>query len=88
MRISFTAHGKDDYEYWVRTDVAIARRITALLRDIQRDPFNGIGKPEPLRHSLAGWWSRRINREHRLVYTVSGEGSERTIVVAQARGHY
>lgn len=64
------------------------RRVHDLLDDIVRSPFNGIGKPEPLRHDLKGWWSRRIDREHRLVYRVTGNGEDQTVEVAQCRYHY
>ena len=82
--IGFTADGWEDYLYWQKTDKQLLKRINQLLRDCQRDPQHGIGKPEPLRHELAGAWSRRINDEHRLVYLVSS----RTIEVIACRYHY
>jgi toxin YoeB len=84
MRLVFTPHGWDDYVFWQTTDRATLKRINRLLDDIIRDPVAGIGKPEQLRHALAGAWSRRIDSEHRLVYLVDGND----IVVLQARFHY
>jgi toxin YoeB len=84
MRLVFTPHGWDDYVFWQSSDRAVLKRINRLLDDIVRDPFEGIGKPEQLRHALAGAWSRRIDGEHRLVYLVDGND----IVVLQARYHY
>ncbi len=62
--------------------------MNALIKDIQRDPFKGLGKPEPLKHALQGWWSRRINSEHRLVYRVTGKGREQQVQIIQCRYHY
>jgi toxin YoeB len=84
MRLCFTPHGWDDYRYWQSTDKATLKRLNRLLDDVLRDPLSGIGKPEPLRHVLAGCWSRRIDDEHRLVYLVD----DNDIVVLQARYHY
>lgn len=84
MRIVFTPHGWEDYIHWQTTDRATLKRINRLLDDIGRGPFDGIGKPEQLRHALAGAWSRRIDEEHRLVYLVDGDD----IVILQARYHY
>jgi len=83
VRLVFTPHGWEDYVYWETADRAILKRINRLIEDISRDPFVGIGKPEPLRHALAGAWSRRIDEEHRLVYLVDAD-----IVILQARYHY
>lgn len=74
----------EDYLYWQQTDKNILKRINGLIKDIQRHPFDGLGDPEPLRHNLSGYWSRRINREHRLVYTVK----DQTIIIVQCRYHY
>jgi toxin YoeB len=82
--ISFEAAAWEDYLFWQQNDKQILRKINALIRDIQRDPYGGIGKPEGLRHDLAGFWSRRITDEHRIVYTVS----EGEILIAQCRYHY
>jgi toxin YoeB len=84
MNILFTANGWDDYQYWVATDKAMVKRINKLISEIQRTPFTGIGKPEALKHQLAGYWSRRITDEHRLVYAVE----ENQIVIVTARHHY
>ena len=84
MRLVFTSHGWDDYVSWQQTDRATLKRINRLIDDALRDPFDGIGKPEQLRHALAGLWSRRIDEEHRLVYLVEGED----VIVVQARYHY
>lgn len=84
MRFLFTPNGWEDYVLWQSTDRATLKRINRLLDDIARDPFTGIGKPEPLRHALAGAWSCRIDEEHRIVYLVEGDG----IIIVQARYHY
>ena len=84
MRLIFSEHAWDDYLYWQRTDRRIVQRINALVRDIQRAPFEGIGKPEPLKHGLSGYWSRRINDEHRFVYKVDAD----SLLIAQLRFHY
>ncbi|MDQ6806837.1 MAG: Txe/YoeB family addiction module toxin [Actinomycetota bacterium] len=84
MRLVFTLHGWADYQHWITTDRATLKRINLLIDDILRDPFDGIGKPEPLRHAFAGTWSRRVSEEHRLVYLVDGDD----IVILQARYHY
>jgi toxin YoeB len=83
VRLVFTPHGWEDYS-WQRTDRATMRRVNRLLEAAMRDPFTGIGKPEPLRHALAGSWSRRIDDEHRLVYQIDGED----LIILQARYHY
>ena len=84
MRVVFTPNGWQDYTHWLSADQTILKRINRLIDDVLRDPFEGIGKPEPLRHVFAGCWSRRISEEHRLVYLVDGED----IVILQARYHY
>jgi len=84
MRLVFTPNGWNDYTYWLTADRTILKRINRLIEDVLRDPFEGIGKPESLRHALTGAWSRRISEEHRLVYLVDGED----IVVLQVRYHY
>ncbi|HEY8532930.1 MAG TPA: Txe/YoeB family addiction module toxin [Micromonospora sp.] len=82
--LRFHAQGWEDFTYWVVTDKSITKRILRLLDATLRDPFTGIGKPEPLKHTLSGAWSRRITDEHRLVYLVT----DKEIVVLQARYHY
>lgn len=84
MRLDFTPHGWGDYLYWQKTDRTTLNRLNRLLNEVLRDPLSGIGKPEPLRHVLAGCWSRRIDEEHRLVYLVEDDD----VVVLQARFHY
>jgi toxin YoeB len=80
----FHARFREDLRHWVQTDRAIALRVLALIEAVLRDPFTGIGKPEPLRYELSGAWSRRLTREHRIVYLVS----EDRITFLQARYHY
>ena len=84
MRIIFSQRAWEDYLYWQRTDRRTLKRINELIKAIQREPYSGIGKPEPLRHALSGYWSRRINEEHRLVYKVEGDA----VLIAQVRFHY
>ena len=84
MKVVFADRGWEDFTWWLETDRKIAVRIVRLIKDIQRQPFEGSGKPEPLRHDLTGFWSRRITEEHRLVYAVEGE----RVLIAQARYHY
>jgi len=84
MNLTFAPKAWDSYLYWQKTDKAIVKRVNALIKDIQRSPFEGIGKPEPLKHALSGFWSRRINDEHRIVYKVT----EDNILIAQLRYHY
>ncbi|MEQ1537259.1 MAG: Txe/YoeB family addiction module toxin [Burkholderiaceae bacterium] len=82
--ISFEEAGWDDYLHWQLTDKAVLKKINNLIRDIQRDPFDGIGKPEQLKQNLSGFWSRRITEEHRIVYLMDSDD----IIIAQCRGHY
>ena len=82
--ICFRQRAWDDYLYWQQIDRKILQRINALILDIQREPFSGLGKPEPLKHQFAGFWSRRINDEHRLVYTLLDD----ELVIVQCRYHY
>lgn len=84
MPIKFADAAWEDYLYWQGNDKATLKRIHVLLNDIRRSPFAGIGKPEPLRHNFSGFWSRRIDEEHRLVYTLEGD----CVVVVQCRYHY
>ena len=84
MILSFSREGWEDYVEWQRVDPKIAKRVNAILSDMMRSPYEGIGKPEPLRQQLSGWWSRRIDQKHRIVYRVS----EDTILVAECRDHY
>ncbi len=84
MNLIFADHAWDDYLYWQRTDKKMVKRINSLIKDIQRSPFEGVGKPEPLKHALSGYWSRRINDEHRIIYKVNSE----SVLIAQLRYHY
>ena len=84
MQIKFSEAAWEDYLFWQSNDKARLKRINTLLKDIQRSPLEGIGKPEPLKQSLAGVWSRRIDDEHRLVYAVHGD----TLLVAMCRYRY
>ena len=70
MKLIFAETAWEDYQYWQKTDKKILNRINTLIKDIKREPFDGIGKPEPLKHALSGYWSRRITDEHRIVYKV------------------
>ena len=84
MNVTFTPQAWEDYLYWQKTDPQIVERIHTLIRAIKRNPSTGIGKPEPLKHALQGFWSRRVTSEHRIVYRkLGGE-----IVIAQLRYHY
>jgi toxin YoeB len=84
MKLIFAEPAWADYLYWQQTDKTITRRIHELIKDATRNPFSGLGKPEPLRFALAGYWSRRINGEHRMVYKVEGD----RLLLAQLRYHY
>lgn len=84
MRLTFSDEAWDDYIFWQTTDRKILKRINVLIKDIKRSPFDGIGKPEPLKFNLSGFWSRRIDEEHRLVYAVEDE----KILIASCRYHY
>ena len=84
MKLTFSSKAWANYLYWQKTDQSMITRINRLIKDIQREPYTGIGKPEPLKHGLSGYWSRRINDEHRIVYKVEGD----QIFIAQLRYHY
>ena len=88
MRILFDPNGWQDYLWWQANDPKGLVRVHDLIRDIMRQPYSGIGKPEALRANLTGWWSRRITGEHRIVYRVTGKDSERRIEIIQCRYHY
>lgn len=83
-RLTWTQSAWEDYQYGLSQDWKTLRRINVLIQDAMRSPFTGIGKPEPLRENLSGFWSRRIDEEHRLVYTVSGND----LVIIACRYHY
>ena len=82
--IAFEDAGWEDYVFWQANDKVLLRKVNQLIKDIQRDPFDGIGKPEPLKQNLSGYWSRRITEEHRIVYKMEDDD----IIIAQCRGHY
>ena len=84
MRLIFSEHAWQDYQYWVETDRQMLKRVNRLIQEIVRDPFRGSGKPEPLKHGLSGYWSRRLNDEHRIVYRMT----EDAVLIAQLRYHY
>jgi toxin YoeB len=89
MNFEFTENGWEDFQYWIATDGTIAGKIKDLLNEIRKTPFQGTGKPEPLRHDLKGFWSRRITGEHRLVYKVEGKkGRDQKCFIIQCRFHY
>lgn len=84
MKLVFSEEAWEDYLYWQKIDKKLVQRINALIKEITRTPLSGIGKPEPLRYALAGYWSRRINDEHRIVYKVIDD----SVFIAQLRYHY
>lgn len=89
MEISFTPNGWEDLEYWIANDPATIIKIKDLIKSIRQDAFRGLGKPEPLKYDLKGYWSRRITGEHRIVYKVSGtKGVDQKCLIIQCRFHY
>lgn len=84
MKFSFVTESWEDYLYWQKIDKKMVKRINELIKDISRNPFSGIGKPEPLKYKYSGYWSRRINNEHRLIYKYN----EGEILIAKCRFHY
>ena len=84
MKLIFAEKGWEDYLYWQRIDKKTLKRISTLIKDIKRNPFTGIGDPEPLKYNWAGFWSRRITKEHRIIYAVEKDA----ILIAQCRFHY
>ena len=84
MKLLWDDRAWEDYLYWQKHDKKVLKRINVLLKDIQRDCFNGIGKPEPLKGNLSGWWSRRIDDENRIVY----KGQDDVVIIAACKGHY
>ena len=84
MRLVFIAESWEDYLYWQKTDKKLHKRINLLIKEILRHPYEGIGKPEPLKHFLTGCWSRRINSEHRFIYQIKDDA----IIVVKCRFHY
>lgn len=88
MKVVWTEHAWEEYLQWQKEDQKTLSAINDLIKDIRRDAFKGLGKPEPLKHALQGWWSRRISGEHRLVYRVAGKGDEQRLEIVQCRYHY
>ena len=84
MRLEFKPQAFEDLQYWVTYHPKTAKRVLRMIEESQKTPFAGIGKPEPLKNTLSGWWSKRIDAEHRLVYKVEND----CLLIAQARGHY
>ncbi|MCY7406204.1 MAG: Txe/YoeB family addiction module toxin [Alkalinema sp. CAN_BIN05] len=84
MRLVFSDEAWEDYLYWQKQDKRMVERINKLIGETKRDPFNGIGKPEALKHALSGFWSRRMTDEHRMIYRVDGDD----LLIAQLRHHY
>jgi toxin YoeB len=84
VKLIFADEAWDDYLHWQKQDKRMLERINTLIRETQREPFTGLGKPEPLKHALAGFWSRRITEEHRMVYKIEGNA----LLLAQLRYHY
>lgn len=84
MRLEFRQQAFEDLQHWVQTNPKLTKRLLRLIEETKRDPFGGTGKPEPLKGELSGWWSKRIDQEHRLIYRVEND----CLIIAQARGHY
>lgn len=88
MKVVFSSRAWNQYLAWQAEDVKTLKRLNGLIAECRRHPFGGTGKPEPLAGNLSGWWSRRIDREHRLVYRVTGKGETQALELAQCRYHY
>ena len=88
MKVGFDEDGWEDYLHWQRTDSVMLERLNQFIKACRRSPFEGLGKTEPLKHEFKGWWSRRITREHRMVYRVTGSGEDQRLEVIQCRYHY
>jgi len=89
MNIEFTSHAWEEFTYWLENDTDVAAKIKDLLKSVRQDPFKGIGKPEPLKFALRGFWSTRITGEHRLVYSITGtKGVNQKCTVVQCKFHY
>jgi len=84
VKLVFAENAWQDYLYWQKTDKKVLKRINQLIQAISREPFDGIGKPEPLKHALSGYWSRRINDEHRVIYKIQ----QKSLLIVQLRYHY
>ncbi|KRA65399.1 addiction module protein [Caulobacter sp. Root656] len=88
MKLVFSEQAWEDYLHWQANEQTTLDRVNALIKECQRSPFKGTGKPEPLKGDLKGWWSRRVTLEDRLVYRVAGSGDDQRLEVAQCRYHY
>lgn len=88
MKLIWSSDAWSDYLFWQSADLRMTNRINELIRDVKRNPFKGLGKPEPLKGDLAGWWSRRIDAEHRLIYRVAGRGDLQALEILACRRHY
>ncbi|AYC99884.1 Txe/YoeB family addiction module toxin [Neorhizobium sp. NCHU2750] len=88
MKLVWTPNSWEEYEFWQKTDMQMVEKINDLIRNAKRTPFQGLGKPEPLKGDLAGFWSRRISGEHRFVYRVAGSANAQQIEIIQCRFHY
>jgi toxin YoeB len=88
LRVHFTDHGWNDYLYWSRHNADIHARVNDLIENARKTPLTGMGKPEPLKGTPAGFWSRRITGEHRLVYAIEGKGDAQCIIIVQCRYNY
>jgi len=88
VKLIFSDQAWEDYQHWIDHDPTTLERLNDLIEECRRSPFKGRGKPEPLKEDLKGWWSRRITREDRLVYRLSGKGADQTFEIAQCRFHY
>ena len=88
MKLVFSDEAWEDYQHWININPKIKDRVNELIKKCQRTPFKGVGKPEPLRGDLSGWWSRRITQEDRMVYRVTGTGDAQSLEIAQLRFHY
>jgi len=88
VKLLWTEDGWSDYLHWQSNDSKMLARVNELIREVRKNPFSGLGKPEPLKENMRGWWSRRITQEHRLVYRVSGKGEDQALEIAACRFHY
>jgi toxin YoeB len=89
MQIDFSSKAKSDLNFWIKSgNKSILNKIYSLIEDIQLHPFEGIGKPEPLKHNLSGFWSRRINQEHRIIYEIIDENTVNILSIISLKGHY
>ena len=88
MKIVFADQAWEDYQYWLASDRKVLKRLNSLISECRRTPFEGTGKPEPLKGDFKGWWSRRLTEKDRLVYRVEGKSGDQRLEIAQCRFHY